>query len=95
MVLKEYYLGNITVADLCDKYQISTSTLYRWKVVYLKHKRLFLGVLESIETPNHAQFIRGIMDKEDLSAALSSFFAKYRFSFLGRKHKSATESGSP
>jgi ribosomal protein S27AE/transposase-like protein len=94
MVLKEYFLRNLTVAGICDKYQIAPSTLYAWKAVYQKHKRLFLGVLASLETKN-TKFIQGLLRTGDLSAKLGSFFSKYRFSFLGQKHKDATISRSP
>jgi Domain of unknown function (DUF6431) len=47
-VLRDYYLPHMTVQTLCDKYQISPSTLYAWKHLFLIHKKLWLGVLEDI-----------------------------------------------
>lgn len=45
-VLLYYYQKTYTVEQLCDLYQISASTLYAWKKLFLKNKRLFLGILE-------------------------------------------------
>lgn len=47
-VLRRYFLGTLTVEKLCAYYEISPSTLYSWKDLFHKHKRLWLGVLEDM-----------------------------------------------
>ena len=40
-VMKDYYTHTLTVANICTKYNISTSTLYAWKDLF--HIPVFLG----------------------------------------------------
>lgn len=45
-VMKDYYTRLLTVESICAKYDISVSTLYSWKELFLKHKKIWLGLLE-------------------------------------------------
>ena len=49
-VMRDYYTRILTVVNICDKYNISTSTLYSWKELFLRHKKLWLGLLEDAYT---------------------------------------------
>ena len=44
-VMKDYFMGTFKVAQICAKYDISVSTLYAWKALFLKHKSVWLGIL--------------------------------------------------
>lgn len=78
-VLRDYYTRTFTLQQICDKYQISHSTLYAWKEVFQKHKKLWLGLLESLQ----------VSETEFLSSAslfdLGAFFRLTRVSFLQTK----------
>lgn len=44
-VLKDYFTRQISVESICIKYEISVSTLYSWKKLFLKEKKVWLGLL--------------------------------------------------
>ncbi len=48
-VLSDYFMKSLTVEKICDKYEISVSTLYAWKKLFIKHKKLWLGLLKDAE----------------------------------------------
>lgn len=75
-VLLCYFLRRKTVAALCKAAGISPSTLYEWKKLFLRQKKLWLGVLSDLETAA-ACFI------PDADAGmLEGFFRRHLFSFL-------------
>ena len=87
-VLAAYYLGSRTVEEICRRYAVSVSMLYEWKALFLKHKELWLGALESKETPP-VRFIRQLLGLPSYSEDFSGpFYGKTAFSFLQR-HKDA------
>lgn len=79
-LLRDYYLGTYSVATLCDKYQISVSTLYGWKKLFLLHKKLWLGVLEDSITSS-AGFL-SLISSVHSSDYLKLFFLSQGHSFL-------------
>lgn len=86
-VLRDYYLKTYTVLELCNKYQISVSTLYAWKRLFLMHKKLWLGFLEdSILSPR--EFLAHI-PSVDSSHSLHTFFRSHGHSFLQGVSKTA------
>lgn len=91
-ILHDYYGGTHTVAQLCNKYQVSISTLYAWKHLFLLHKKLWLGILEDMITTinDFLSFIPSL----DSSDNLHLFFRSQRFSFLEGVSKMA-RSGYP
>ena len=78
MVLQAYFLHRACVRTICERAGISVSTLYRWKSLFLAHKALWLGALESLEISAPA-FLDG-MD----GILLQGFCLKFLFSFLQR-----------
>ena len=78
LVLRDYFLGRACVQKVCGRAGISVSTLYRWKALFLKHKALWLGVLEDLAGPQ-GSFLES-MD----GIFLRSFYQTFRFSFLQR-----------
>ena len=86
-VLRDYYLKTYRVERLCDKYQISTSTLYAWKRLFLLHKKLWLGVLEDLSI-SASTFLSGI-PCVDFSQKLYIFFQVQSVSFMQGVFKTA------
>jgi len=78
--LKDYFTPGITVAALCDKYQISPSTLYEWKHLFNTHKKLWLGILEDIYQKS-LDFLSSILNTNS-SDRLEAFFSNNKISFL-------------
>lgn len=91
-VLKDYYISGKTVASLCKKYQISVSTLYEWKQLFLLHKKLWLGIIEDIYQKS-IEFLSSMPDT-NTSGRLFDFFSNNNISFLqGRTKTSHLNSG--
>lgn len=76
LVLRNYFLGRACVQSICEHAGISVSTLYRWKALFLRHKALWLGVLEDMASST-AAFLSG-MD----GCLLQAFFQTFHLSFL-------------
>jgi len=90
--LKDYFTSGITVAALCDKYQISASTLYEWKHLFDTHKKLWLGVLEDIYQES-LDFLSSTLNA-NASDKLKDFFLNNKISFLqGRTTTARLDSG--
>jgi hypothetical protein len=86
-VLRDYYLSHRTVQALCDKYEISPSTLYAWKRLFLIHKRLWLGVLDDIYQSS-LDFLSSL-PALNISSNLGLFFEGHANSFLQGVSKTA------
>lgn len=79
-VLKMYFRHSHTIEGICDLFQISAPTLYRWKRLFLRHRELWLGVLRS-QRPS-LSFLQFLDRTSDLSSQLENFFHRFHFSFL-------------
>ena len=77
-VLCDYLTRHCSVEELCLKYQISQSTLYKWIHLFIEHFNLLLGILESINSLS-LDALDQICSYEALTY---SFFNRFRFSFL-------------
>ena len=79
-VMRDYYTRTLTVASICTKYNISTSTLYSWKDLFIRHKKLWLGLLEDAYTSSldFLDSFYGTSFRYDLE----EFFLIVRISFL-------------
>lgn len=95
IVLRDYYTHSGSIQELCDKYQIAVSTVYLWKLLFQKHKKLWLGVLEGAarKDSDFLDFLMGFSIR-GLSQGLKHFFLSYGFSFLQGASKTAC-SASP
>jgi len=93
--LRDYYICSVSIQELCDKYQIAVSTFYRWKHLFHRHKKLWLGVVKDAAT-QALDFLDFLMDFsiQELSQGLKHFFLSYNFSFLQGVSKTA-RSASP
>lgn len=85
-VLKDYF-SRIPIKSLCEKYQLSLSTLYAWKHLLLQHKKLWLGILEDLCT-EPLTFLSSFSHAHS-SRDLSIFFLNMGYSFLQGVTKTA------
>ncbi len=69
----EYFLHLHTVENLCARFGISVSMLYRWRDLFLSQKQEWLGMLASAETAP-AEFIKGICNLAEYSASFACRF---------------------
>ena len=76
IVLQNYFIRTCPVEQLCERYGISISTLYRWLRLFKEHKALFLGVLEDA-CMSCLSFLEGLE-----GAFLRDFYQSLSFSFL-------------
>ena len=79
-VLRDYYSHSMTILSICNKYEISVSTLYAWKKLFAIHKKLWLGFLEDI-SKSCCDFLSSI-PSASTSSELQTFFSNHGFSFL-------------
>jgi len=89
-----YYERDTSVAEVCDRFGIAVSTIYKWKDRIAEHKDLMLGILLSQKRRAHS-YMLGLLDSDDLSGTLRRFFRKYGFSFMQNRPISATRSRPP
>ncbi|WP_010248725.1 DUF6431 domain-containing protein [Acetivibrio cellulolyticus] len=80
-VMRDYFNRSITVTDICAKYNISVSTLYSWKSLFLNQKKIWIGLLEDACTSS-IQFL----NSENLLYKLEEFFLIAGVSFLQNAH---------
>ena len=85
-VLKDYF-SKMDITNICEKYQISPSTLYSWKQLILRHKKLWLGILEDIYQ-DPLTFLASILES-NTSDNLQQFFRQNGHSFLQGVTKTA------
>lgn len=79
-VMKDYFTRSLTVEAICNKYNISVSTLYSWKKLFLRHKKIWLGLLEDAYTSS-TQFLDSLFSRGILHN-LKEFFLTAGVSFL-------------
>jgi len=93
-VLIAYFERDTSVVEVCESFGIAVSTLYEWKACMAIHKDLMLGVLLSLQTPA-LEFLKGLINSDNLSEALRCFFQKHGFSFMQMKCTEATRYAPP
>lgn len=79
--IAEYLTGRYTVGQLCSRFDISHSMLYRWYSLFLSHKQEWLGMLTSAGTSSFA-FLKSLCRIPEFSAFASLFVLHTSFSFL-------------
>ena len=79
--LGEYLCRPLTVSQLCERFAISESMLYRWKNLFCQQKVLWLGVIADLEISNRA-FLKQLCTDAMPSDYLQSFYRLTSLSFL-------------
>lgn len=80
VVLRDYFFHVLPVEQLCQRYGISISTLYRWIGLFRCQKSLWLGALEDAAL-SASSFLAGLG-----GAFLREFHQCFRISFLEGLH---------
>ena len=70
-----------TVEEICCFFGISPRLLYRWLVLFVRHKYQWLGALCDSET-SESEFINGLSERDSFSEFLAAFFHRMGVSFL-------------
>ena len=82
IVLYRYLLRSCSVAELCDKYQISRSTLYEWIHLFIAHFNLFVDKLNEIEVLCQSALNR----IRNVISFPHSFSSRFKHSFMQPFH---------
>lgn len=81
-VLAEYFAHSKTIPEICERYSITASMLYRWKLIFLRHMSDWLPVLEQLEISPYG-FLKQLCTMESFSVSFALlFFRLTAFSFL-------------
>jgi hypothetical protein len=92
--MQDYYTRSLTVVDICNKYDISISTLYSWKELFQKHKKIWLGLLNDTITSS-LEFMNSFFAGE-IQYVLKDFFLIAAISFMqGSYHTKKAHSVPP
>ncbi|WP_241423554.1 DUF6431 domain-containing protein [Candidatus Contubernalis alkaliaceticus] len=84
-VMRDYFTSFLTIQGICAKYGISVSTIYSWKKLFLRHKKIWIGLLEDACTSS-LQFLDCFFNCS-LLYTLKEFFLTANISFLqGSSH---------
>jgi len=93
-VMRDYFASSLTVVDICNKYDISISTLYSWKELFQKHKKIWLGLLNDTITSS-LEFMNSFFAGE-IQYVLKDFFLIAAISFMqGSYHTKKAHSVPP
>ena len=84
----------MTVANICERFNIAVSTLYEWKKLFLNHKELLIIIFLKHKKPA-LEFLKGLLESDRLSDELHEFFRRYALPFLKRKTSVTTHSVPP
>ena len=85
IILQLFMSRHCNVADFCDKWQISISTIYHWKHLFIDHYNLWFSILNKISTLKPEAF--KIIQRIAMLPAL--FFKRFNFSFLQARYKTS------
>ena len=79
-VLRDRFINKMTVRAICAKYIISERTFYRWKNLFEKNRRLWLGILKKL-TASFSDFFDNHPSGET-SNFLYTFWQRFGLSFF-------------
>ncbi len=81
-ILGEHFIKPLPVGSLCARFSVTVSMFYRWKKLFLLHKKLWLGILTDAET-HAAGFLKHLASAGSYSDVFASpFRLAAGFSFL-------------
>lgn len=80
-VLAEHALRLRSVERICEAFEISVKTFYRWQGLFEQHRSEWQGLLEAAESSVRAAIL-DLVRKEPFSLFAAAFFRKTGFSIL-------------
>lgn len=83
IVLFKYLVRSCSISELCDKYQISKSTLYEWIHLFINHFNLWSGRINEIKV----LCLSAISTIKSYECLPNQFFLTFRHSFMQSRHK--------
>lgn len=89
-VLAEHALRFRSVERICEVFDISVRTFYRWQKLYEEHRVLWQGLLAAVES-NLKASIQELIRKEPFSAFAAGFFQLTGLSLL-QSHRNPSRS---
>jgi transposase-like protein len=92
-VMRDYFTRSLTVEGICAKYEISVSTVYLWKKLFLRHKKIWLGLLNDACTSS-IQFLNSF-STGGLLPSFEGFFFISGVSFLQGPSRMGKSRSSP
>ncbi|MDD4379705.1 MAG: DUF6431 domain-containing protein [Anaerostipes sp.] len=84
-VLAEFFTHLHTVEHICERFDISAKTFYKWLALWKSHKEEWLGILDNCEICD-LTFMKQLCFRNDYSSFSMSFIQKTSHSFL-QSHK--------
>lgn len=92
LVLSDYFHRRLTVRGICEKYLVNVPLIYRFKKLFLLHKKQWLGVLRDMSLP-----APGFMEElltEPYARFQDAFLRLTTYSFL-QSHKNPANCKRP
>ena len=86
IVLFKYLVRSSSIAELCDKYQISRSTLYEWIHLFIHHFNLWIGKIGEIKS----LCLSAIRTIRTFEGFPNHFFRSFRHSFMQPRPKATS-----
>lgn len=80
-VLAEYFLHLYTIEQLCERFSITSSQLYKWLDLWKDNKAQWLGFLDDLEVSDKG-FLFSLCRMDHASDFTSGFIRTFAFSFL-------------
>lgn len=84
-VLGTYFSGRLAIDEICFRFGISRSQLYKWLKLWRKQKSEWLGILEDLSTPDRSFFDK-LFTLDVYSSFAQAFVRRFALSFL-QSHK--------
>lgn len=92
LILSDYFKRRMTIRGICEKYLVSPPLIYRFKKLFLLHKKQWLGVLRDMElcAPDFVERLQ----TDSYSRFRDAFLRLTAYSFL-QSHKNPANCKSP
>lgn len=91
-ILSDYFNRRLTIRGICEKYMVSPPLIYRFKKMFLIHKKQWLGVLRDMEI-SALSFLDELLTAS-YSLFMDAFLCLTTYSFL-QSHKNPANCERP
>lgn len=91
-ILSDYFNRRLTIRGICEKYMVSPPLIYRFKKMFLIHKKQWLGVLRDMEI-SALSFMDELLTAS-YSLFMDAFLRLTTYSFL-QSHKNPANCERP